>query len=542
MTAIITNALKKGFTNKQIIDFLIKKFPESGDKIKSALASGFTINQVLGFLTGGKKALAQMENEPLSEVNTEHAKTREADFQTRNTTEKGVMTAAALAGGALASPMAANALSRALPATLQGLIPGSEPPGQADTLAEASSASNTLQMPQSSPPSDLSPLNEVETPNSLSQPVNNEQQKIEPLTQKDKAYKDLIDWQNESKRLFDLAKQPKLSKESNTPFMRMAKQLIKKGDIKDVEQFNEFRKYWDQTEGQKRDNPFIEFEKFRFTRPQYQESLPTEENPAIAEKSEQNEQDFGNLREKISQRDLSDLDLKTELAKYSTSSPLFKVNKIAKEISYEKPRKDLTPEQAKNFQTIDNAINKTAEFLISGKGFTELLESRKGELWSEKNKQGIVLSTAEDVLRHLGGMESKYNLLTPQEQEETFETFTGLTPNLIWNTISLIDPDIQKIGRPINPKGPKKGASEQVRKEMTPNDFRRFLGHAVFKTLSVLEQHGDRAKMIISATDAIDSFRNRKMQKANQEIEQMDDETLNALLAAIDEQDIKKYR
>jgi len=231
---------------------------------------------------------------------------------------------------------------------------------------------------------------------------------------------------------------------------------------------------------------------------------------------------------------------RVENAAFGKETPEKAPKTLKKPVKLENKYEDLTPEQKETYSTIDNAVKKTAEHLVGGKDFLDLLPTRKGELYSEKNKKGIVLSTAEDVLRHIAGVDSKYNLLTPEEQEETFDTFTGLTPNLVWNTISLIDPKIQKITRPMSPKGSKAG-----KEEMTPNDFRRFLGHGVFKAISILEQHDGRANMIISAVDMIDSFRQRKqgfMNQASKNIQDMDDSTLQALLAAFDEEKIKGYR
>ncbi len=74
----ISSALSKGFTSKQIIDFLIKKFPDHSDKIKTALASGYTVDQVLKYLGGGRKAVTQ-ESLP----QTEYEKTRGTDIQRR---------------------------------------------------------------------------------------------------------------------------------------------------------------------------------------------------------------------------------------------------------------------------------------------------------------------------------------------------------------------------------------------------------------------------------------------------------------------------
>ena len=168
---------------------------------------------------------------------------------------------------------------------------------------------------------------------------------------------------------------------------------------------------------------------------------------------------------------------------------------------------------------------------MSGKTFQDLLPI--------KADSKIQLSTAEDVLRALVGVPSKYNLMTPEEQEETFNTFQGLTPNVIWNTISLIDPRIQKVQRPNpSPKGAKEGKTE-----MTPNDFRRFLAHSVLGLMEKHKDFGDRARMITSVVDMIEKFDMRKStSEMFPELQSLSDEELNRMLANVPEEDIKKFR
>lgn len=110
-------ALGQGFTAKQIIDFFLKKFPQHKKKINSALASGYTVEQVVKFLGGGRKALNE-DSEPM----TEHQEVTSKDIQQRENVNKGAMSAAALAGGALAAPMATAALQHALPNSLKSSV------------------------------------------------------------------------------------------------------------------------------------------------------------------------------------------------------------------------------------------------------------------------------------------------------------------------------------------------------------------------------------------------------------------------------------
>jgi hypothetical protein len=170
--------------------------------------------------------------------------------------------------------------------------------------------------PSGQPSPSQSPLQNIS--NSIAQSNNNQQvpeNTLEPLTEQDKAYKNIQERQKESSRLFELAKEKRPGKEGTTPFMRMARELVKRGQIKTAEEFDEFRKYWRATEGNKRRSPFVEFETFRSQRPQYQEPQqdPEKLSPAVqgqqntdilpdnTDKTAQLGQNNTGLREKISQ-------------------------------------------------------------------------------------------------------------------------------------------------------------------------------------------------------------------------------------------------
>ena len=201
------------------------------------------------------------------------------------------------------------------------------------------------------------------------------------------------------------------------------------------------------------------------------------------------------------------------------------------DVTYEQKYKDLNPKEKEAFKIIDDAIDKTAKHLVSGKTFTDLLPMKEGSV--------VQLSTAEDVLRTLLGVPSKYNLMTPEEQEEAFNTFQGITPNVIWNTISLIDPRIQKIDRPNpSPKGAKAGKTE-----MSPNDFRRFLAHSVIGLMEKNKDFGPRAKMIVSVVNMLDKFE-KKPSKTDTfpDFQNLSDDEFNTLMASVSDEEVKKYR
>lgn len=195
-------------------------------------------------------------------------------------------------------------------------------------------------------------------------------------------------------------------------------------------------------------------------------------------------------------------------------------------MTYEDLEKGLTPSQKKSFETIDKAIKKTSKHLLEGKDFSDLLGNM-----SPKTQ----LSTAEDVLRLLAGMPSKYDILDDEEKEEIFNTFQGLTPNIVWNTISLIDPNIQNIKRPLSPKGSKAG-----REEMSPSDFRRYLAHSVNTIMERDKKFGEKAEMVTNVIDAISSFKSKK--NRTMEIQNLTDDELMELFNAIEDEEVEKFR
>ena len=117
----LSKALSSGFTQKQVIDFILKKFPEHSDKIKSAMAAGFTVDQILRFLGKGKEVLNPQQKNIRG--GTEFERTRTNDLQKRESINQGALAAGTLAATSLAAPMAATALKRALPTALGSLIP-----------------------------------------------------------------------------------------------------------------------------------------------------------------------------------------------------------------------------------------------------------------------------------------------------------------------------------------------------------------------------------------------------------------------------------
>ena len=144
MSAQIMRALSNGFTSKQVLDYILKKFPNHKDKINNALSAGFTADQILKYLSSGMKGLTAEEEQ--NEIQTEHAQTRSSDIQKSQNISKGALAGGALAAGSIAAPMAAAALQRAIPSSIQSLASGLIPlPGQSPLQSEGNTAIQTLQ-------------------------------------------------------------------------------------------------------------------------------------------------------------------------------------------------------------------------------------------------------------------------------------------------------------------------------------------------------------------------------------------------------------
>lgn len=186
----VAKAMSAGFTAKQVIDYLIKKFPNHADKIKNALAAGYTVDQVAKYLGGGKKALNHLENlqENSNEVNTEFSKTRKKDIEKENFNNK-VVTGAGLAGvSALTAPMAATAMSRALPQNLLRLgqrtqiLPQSNPVPSQSPMSPGPNSPGTQVMGGKAPINPIQGAQPQPSPNNITQPPIQSQA---PIAQRD---------------------------------------------------------------------------------------------------------------------------------------------------------------------------------------------------------------------------------------------------------------------------------------------------------------------------------------------------------------------
>jgi len=151
----ISKALSSGYTSKQIISFMLKKFPEHSDKINSALTAGFSADQVLKLLSGGKKALAMPEDNQ-NESMTEFQQNRSRDIARGESLNKKTLQTAALAATPLASQAVGSALARSLPPILSKLAPG-VPNSIAASLTGQNIQDQAPQSPQTTMPPNIIP-------------------------------------------------------------------------------------------------------------------------------------------------------------------------------------------------------------------------------------------------------------------------------------------------------------------------------------------------------------------------------------------------
>lgn len=187
MSGPIIKALSSGFTSKQIVDYLIRKFPQHETKIKNALAMGFNPNQVISYLTKGRTGL----NDYQKAVQTEHEKTRESELQKESNINKGAL---ALGAAAIGGPLLGEAAGaiRGLPSLSQvgigrqiGSAQNQVLGMQGQQLQQPASISKTI--PQQQPPiGQVSP--NIAQPQQVTQPkgIINPREYLEKLGIKDK--------------------------------------------------------------------------------------------------------------------------------------------------------------------------------------------------------------------------------------------------------------------------------------------------------------------------------------------------------------------
>lgn len=520
----ITNALTQGFSYDNVMQYLLRHFPHARKQIETALARGFSADKIVKFLQGGRNEV----NAPV----TEHEKTRHSDVKKQRELEKNIGKGAVLAGGAL---LGGRAIQAGVGALGQMLPQGSPNPTNLQ-VPLTSALPKTTPLPQTSsinpsPAPQIAPNVQAQAQAPVSQAMQPNQAKM-PIPPAQQAQPDLG----------SILEQAGIKEQVDGMRARNPPELIAKvlrGRLGKNSQALESMAQMPL------EQVISEYVKTAPALPTYEEKISKAvpfkgEKPTPPTEPEIKENPRA-LDIQISRAGkLSPISEKTEKTAFGQERPraLGDYRRLS-DITYEQKYKDLNPKERESFNIIDNAIDKTAAFMVQGKTFKDLLPQHYEDIKSGKKNVGEwQMSTAEDVLRLLAGVPSKYNLLSPEEQEETFNTFQGITPNVVWNTISMIDPRIQKVQRPTSPKGSKNGKAE-----MTPNDFRRFLAHSVIGLMEKHKDFGPRAKMVTSVINMINKFDMRKSTSdIFPELQNLSDEEINRMLSNVPEEEVKKLR
>lgn len=150
----IAKAMSKGFSANQIVNFLLRKFPNHKDAIEKALAAGFTADQVIRYLS---RDSGQKLEEP--EINTSYSRMRDKDIKRKETSQNavlgglGALGAAPFALNALAgmnAPNTAMAMQHAMPNQIKAMTPaltGQSPQQMLQQLPSQPPISPTPQAP-----------------------------------------------------------------------------------------------------------------------------------------------------------------------------------------------------------------------------------------------------------------------------------------------------------------------------------------------------------------------------------------------------------
>ena len=301
---MIQQAITMGYTAAQILKFISSKFKSSSSGITNAQKQGYDDEEILRFLSGKIKPKNQKNLDSQLSSQEKYLKsvginTKEEKSDTRNRFLSSAIGTGITAIGAYNAYKNYDGMLKGLGQTFGLGGTNSNPPNNPETSARGMPApgpnaeTNPELTPSGFPIRPPSPENPQLTPSGFPiRPQDQQQQQpsapqpvqLDPSIAEDQAVQNIKNRQDESTKLFELASQPKLSKENMTPFMQTSRSLIKKGDIKDTQTFDAFRKYWIATEGKPRGSPLIEFEKFRVSQPR--ETTQTS-SPEIPDNSSQ---------------------------------------------------------------------------------------------------------------------------------------------------------------------------------------------------------------------------------------------------------------
>lgn len=250
----IMNAMSSGYSTKQIIDFIIRKFPQHKDKIKNAMAAGYTADKVLQFLSDGRKGVNDQSNNKTEFEQLRESQRKRDSNQLKTAGAVGLAAVtpmiAPMATAALGriAPTAANALSRALPQSLQNIAPqianAIQPtlPNQGTQPAPQSPISPQVTPTQSSP--QQPPINPVNlgNANTIPQPDNT----MQPKVNNDNSSKLWASFEKGRDKGFDF---------DSDAFLKVAKKMKSTGEIRSREDFDRFYQLFESKKSEGLDLP-----------------------------------------------------------------------------------------------------------------------------------------------------------------------------------------------------------------------------------------------------------------------------------------------
>ncbi len=550
MAAPLIQALQQaafyGFTAIQTLNFLGNKFQKLKSPIKQAQQIGHKAEDILEFLSGKQNFKGD----------NEFRRTQRGLGYTEKgeRLKKGIKTAAmalplaAVGYGAIRAAFARNqairpsAILPPLPQQqAQRALPG--PQAQRGLPAPGPRAPTQPQPPQPQGPAPATPGLTQQLPTQTATPSAPEPTQSSEMPEVPEL-KAIQQKEADIGQLWDLAKK---GKTQGNPFLKMANQLIKKGDIKDVKTFTNFRNWWQATEGKPRSNPLVEFEKFRVeTKGMFE---PTEKPAETFKKGDQIQlpsgkkatiKDISEKVARVAREDGKEAQYRvTDLKKLSEATP--KAKEYAKAL-YQQPGEP--KEEWENRKLIAHAAKKAAKEIVQGKTFLDF------PIPPEAIAHGG-LSVAEDVLNFMAGNSNAYEYLDEDDREE-IEAARDLygaqiTPNMVWNMLLVQEPKLkQPEMRPKSVKGREtiKGG------KMGSSEFRRSLTHMVYGMISgkgLSTELADKITKLSGARALLDTFdeafKQGKRAKIDEEMEKlMDDEYFNSLFTDEVEEQLKRIR
>ena len=424
---MIQQAITMGYTAAQILKFISNKFKSSSSGITNAQKQGYDDEEILRFLSGkikpkNKKNLDNQLSSQEKYLKSVGINTKEEKSDTRNRFLSSAIGTGITAIGAYNTYKNYDGMLKGLGQTfgLGGTSPN--PLNNSETSARGMPApgpnaeTNPELTPSGFPIRPQDPQNQ--------QPPEPEPIQLDPSIPEDQAIQNIQDRQSESNRLFELASQPKASRENMTPFMQTARSLIKKGDIKDADTFDSFRKYWTATEGNQRGSPLIEFEKFRVSQPRQESMVGKEQQPNIPNLAQDNAQNMQNMSQNVP----------------NTSD--FKENNPQNEINgnFEPIKKNDTAISPLGLGTVKGIHNGKAIVEIDGKNHlidesdlqtSPIAEKDLADLYDDMI-DGIEKHTGKDVSRNVewAGYDPKTNELAYKPHGSDFYVYDNISPEM----------------------------------------------------------------------------------------------------------------